>query len=128
MQDKTGERELDNLTNGWNRRTAWPQYSGIVSIEGVTGSAEIEGYRVEAADGHGGLMRTKVLTLLAAIMICSFMSVGTLQAEQGLSVGYGLAAFMADKQVGKVEGGKNYDFIRATYLYERPFNEKRLAS
>jgi hypothetical protein len=41
-------------------------------------------------------------------------------AEQGLSVGYGFAAFNENLSPGRIEGGKNYDFFQAAYLYEIP--------
>ena len=45
-------------------------------------------------------------------------------AEQSLSVGYGFAALNERTSVGKIEGGKYYDFFQLAYLYEMPFWKK----
>jgi hypothetical protein len=42
-------------------------------------------------------------------------------AEQSLSVGYGFAALNQSLSTGRIEGGRNYDFFQAAYLYEMPF-------
>ncbi len=65
--------------------------------------------------------------VLVMTLLCPYALAQTSQAEHGLSVGYGLAAFMSDKHVGRVEGGSYYDYIRATYLYEKPISRKKLA-
>jgi hypothetical protein len=76
--------------------------------------------------GQGVLARAGALAIMA-VMVCFLASVKTTQAEQGFSIGYGLAAFMDGKHAGKVAGGNYYDFIRATYLYEKPFTGEKLA-
>ena len=47
--------------------------------------------------------------------------------ENGFSLGYGFAAFNRGKTTGKVEGGRSYNFVQATYLFEKPFSWKELA-
>jgi hypothetical protein len=39
--------------------------------------------------------------------------------EQGVSAGYGLAALNNHMHVGRIEGGRYYDFYQVTYLLER---------
>ena len=48
-------------------------------------------------------------------------------ADQGFSLGYGMAAFNKDRSFGKLEGDKPYNFIQATYIYEKPLSAKELA-
>jgi hypothetical protein len=44
--------------------------------------------------------------------------------EQALSFGFGFAAFNVDSADGHVEGGRDYNFVHATYLYEMPLWKK----
>ena len=47
--------------------------------------------------------------------------------DQGISVGYGMAAFNMQRSFGHLQGGKPYGFIQTTYVFERPFSTKELA-
>jgi hypothetical protein len=76
--------------------------------------------------GQGILAGAGALAFMMT-MLCPLAFAETLQSEHGLSVGYGLAAFMAEKHPGRVEGSSYYDFIRVTYLYEKPISGKKLA-
>jgi len=71
-------------------------------------------------------MRKKVLgPLLSLTMLVALWGPArSYGAEQGLSVGYGFAAFNAHTNVGRIEGGKDYDFFQLAYIYEMPFWKK----
>ena len=63
--------------------------------------------------------------VVAAVLCAGPMD--ALCADQGFSLGYGIGAFNKDSSFGKLEGGQNYSFIQATYIYEKPFSAKELA-
>ena len=42
-------------------------------------------------------------------------------ADSAFSLGYGFAAWNMGRPTFKVEGDRRYDFVQATYMYERPF-------
>jgi hypothetical protein len=65
-----------------------------------------------------------VSVLVAALFMCAGEG---LCGEDGLSLGYGFAAFNRGKETGEVEGDKSYDFAQVKYLYELPFQWKGLA-
>jgi len=45
--------------------------------------------------------------------------------EQAVTLGYGIAALNPDLHFGRIEGGRNYDFVQVTYLVERPCTDYR---
>jgi hypothetical protein len=59
--------------------------------------------------------------VLVFSVVSTFMAFSGSAADEGLSVGYGLAALNDEKQVGRIQGGRYYDFFQFTFLYERPF-------
>jgi hypothetical protein len=59
--------------------------------------------------------------LLALFLL---LSVASNAGEQALSAGYGLAALNVNVADRHIEGGRNYNFVHATYLYEIPFWKK----
>jgi len=63
--------------------------------------------------------------VVAAVLCCCSMNAWC--ADSGFSIGYGIAAFNREKPFGDVEGDRPYDFIQATYIYEKPFSPKELA-
>jgi hypothetical protein len=44
--------------------------------------------------------------------------------EQGVSVGYGFAAYNDERHTGKIEGGEYYDFSQLSYILETPLSVK----
>ena len=72
------------------------------------------------------IMKAAFLGCVLAAALLMFAGEG-LCGEDGLSLGFGFAAFNKGKATGKVEGDKSYDFVQAKYLYERPFQWKGLA-
>ena len=71
-------------------------------------------------------MKAPFFACLLVAALLAFAGVG-LCGESGFSLGYGFAAFNQGKSTGKVEGGKSYNFVQATYVYEKPFSWKELA-
>jgi hypothetical protein len=69
-------------------------------------------------------LRQIVCCLVLSLMVLAFLSVDCRAGDQGLSFGYGFAALNKHTSTGRIEGGKNYDFIQASYLYEKPIWEK----
>ncbi len=66
----------------------------------------------------------KYLTLSALVcVVCLGIPTAGLAFDQGVSIGYGLAAYNNEKQPGRIEGGRYYDFFQCTYLLERPFRD-----
>ncbi len=53
-------------------------------------------------------------------VVCAAIPTVGAALDQGVSVGYGLAAYNPGKHVGRIEGGREYDFFQVTYLLERP--------
>ena len=71
-------------------------------------------------------MRRGLLFCVVAVVLLT----GTMNAwcaDQGFSLGYGIAAFNKDRSFGKLDGNKPYNFIQATYIYEKPLSAKELA-
>jgi hypothetical protein len=69
--------------------------------------------------------RLLAICTLVAVLFCAPLA--AFCGENGFSLGYGFAAFNKGKSTGKLEGGKNYNFMQAVYVYERPFSSKELA-
>jgi len=66
--------------------------------------------------------------VLVLSVVPMFLPFSGSAADEGLSVGYGLAALDYDKHIGRIQGGEYYDFFQFTFLYERPFQDyNRLA-
>jgi hypothetical protein len=65
-----------------------------------------------------------VSTVLAILLLAPLAA---FCGDQGVSVGYGMAAFNMQRSFGHLEGGKPYGFIQTTYVFERPFSTKELA-
>ncbi len=68
--------------------------------------------------------------LIFFCVIAAIMCTGPMNgwgADQGFSLGYGIAAFNKGKSFGEVEGDRHYNFIQATYIYEKPLSPKELA-
>jgi hypothetical protein len=63
----------------------------------------------------------RYLLLLLPSFLLLFLSIESHAGEQGLSVSYGFAAFNDHTSTGKVEGGKEYDFLQLAYLHESPY-------
>ena len=66
-------------------------------------------------------MNRSIRPLLFCVVFMLLMPPFGRAADEGLSIGYGLAALNWEKQVGRIEGGRDYDFSQITFLYERPF-------
>jgi len=62
----------------------------------------------------------RLIRLLLFSTICVLLPLSGRAADEGLSIGYGLAALDYDKHIGRIEGGRCYDFLQLTFLYERP--------
>jgi len=60
------------------------------------------------------------------VLLCAGPVRGLCQ-DYGVSLGYGFAAFNKDNSTGKIQGGKSYSFIQATFLYEKPLSPRELA-
>lgn len=69
----------------------------------------------------------KTFVCLFAFLLVLF-SAGRMDvcAENAFSLGYGFAAWNVGRPAFKVEGDRRYDFVQATYMYERPFLWKGL--
>lgn len=65
-----------------------------------------------------------ICPVLFTICVAPFSA---LCAEHAVSIGYGLAAFNDERSLGKIEGGRYYDFVQAVYIYERPLSLRGLA-
>ncbi len=64
----------------------------------------------------------KHLLLIALLsVVCMGIPTGVPAFDQGVSVGYGLADLDYHKHVGRIQGGREYDFFQFTYLLERRF-------
>jgi hypothetical protein len=63
--------------------------------------------------------------VIAAVLLTGPMK--ALCADYGFSLGYGIGAFNKDSSFGRLGDGKAYNFIQATYIYEKPFSAKELA-
>ncbi len=61
---------------------------------------------------------------MPAVALAVLPNVGR-PADHALSVGYGVAILNADKQTGRIQGGRYYDFFQLTYLWERPTRDYR---
>jgi hypothetical protein len=66
----------------------------------------------------------RYLLLLLPSFLLLFLSIESHAGEQGLSLGYGFAALNKNSSTGKVEGGKEYDFLQLAYLHESPYWKK----
>jgi len=66
--------------------------------------------------GNGGIKRLLQVLLLSVVCLAEPASA----LEQALSVGYGIAALNPELHLGRIEGGRAYDFFQVTYLLERP--------
>ena len=66
-------------------------------------------------------MQRIVWYLLLSLPLCVFLPVNSYAGEQGLTIGYGFAALNSRTVTGEIEGGKTYDFLQVTYLYESPY-------
>jgi hypothetical protein len=58
-------------------------------------------------------------------VVCVAIPIAGPAFDQGISLGYGLAAFNNQKHLGRIEGGREYDFFQVNYLLERPFRDFR---
>lgn len=67
--------------------------------------------------------------LVICVLLVSLLAVlpDGVCGENGFSFGAGFGAFNNGKSLGKLEGGKSYNFIQAVYVYEKPFSTKELA-
>ena len=61
-------------------------------------------------------MRLLPLCVICTLLLPVFQS----SADEGLSVGYGVADLNVDKHLGRVQGSEYYDFFQFTFLYEKP--------
>jgi hypothetical protein len=61
-----------------------------------------------------------VCCLLLSLPLVLFLSARNCAGEQALTLGYGFAALNAHTSGGEIEGGKKYDFLHVSYLYENP--------
>jgi hypothetical protein len=60
----------------------------------------------------------KLLFLIGLLLaVCPAAPAWTV--DQAVSVGYGVAALNPDLHWGRIEGGRDYDFLQFTYLLER---------
>jgi len=71
-------------------------------------------------------MKARFLIFILLTALLGFAAEGRC-GENGFSLGYGFAAFNQGRSGGKIEGGKDYNFVQATYLFEKPFSWKELA-
>lgn len=62
--------------------------------------------------------------LFPAFVLCMLLSLVVAQAacsaEHAVAVGYGFGVLNTNKRTARIEGGRNYDYFQASYLYERP--------
>jgi hypothetical protein len=69
----------------------------------------------------------KLCSVLLVLSIWFVLPLSAVAADHGLSLGYGFGAFNLERPLGRVEGGKSYNFIQASYFYEKPLSSKELA-
>jgi len=69
----------------------------------------------------------KAFSVSIVLTVLLLAPLTALCGDQGLSLGYGIAAFNMQRSFGHLEGGKPYGFIQTTYIFERPFSTKELA-
>ena len=65
----------------------------------------------------------QLVWVLVFSVVCLLMPIPGRAADEGLSVGYGLGALNYEKQIGRIQGGRYYDFFQFTFVYERPFQD-----
>jgi hypothetical protein len=66
-------------------------------------------------------MKSFSFSALALCMLLSIVFAQTAASEDhAVTAGYGFGLLNTNKRTAKMEGGKNYDYFRASYLYERP--------
>jgi hypothetical protein len=53
-------------------------------------------------------------------VVCMIIPTAGQAFDQGVTIGYGLAAYNKHTHLGTIEGGRGYDFVQLTYLLERP--------
>lgn len=58
--------------------------------------------------------------LLMGLILVVCAAAPAYAVEQAMSVGYGFGALNPGLHLGRIEGGRNYDFFQITYLVERP--------
>jgi hypothetical protein len=78
---------------------------------------------------RGGPMKRKMRWIVCFWLGCMLLCLSEapcLRAEQAVSLGYGLAAYNAERHTGRIEGGKHYDFAQVTYIFEQPFAANQL--
>ena len=69
----------------------------------------------------------KGFLVYAVFVVLLLAPLAAFSGDQGLSIGYGIAAFNEQRSFGHLEGGKPYSFIQTTYFYDKPFSTKELA-
>lgn len=65
-------------------------------------------------------MRKPQTFAVIALACLLFVPVAASAADHAFSVGYGFAALSPGMHLGRIQGGRNYDFFQFSYLYERP--------
>lgn len=72
------------------------------------------------------MKRTCAMVLF--LLLCLFLKVeGVQAADKGIWAAYGFGAFNLNKRIGRIEGGRYYDFFQLGYIYERPCHYRQLA-
>jgi hypothetical protein len=75
-----------------------------------------------SATVHVPVRRTiRCLLLLLTPLLFILLSTNSYAGEQGLSVGYGFAAFNKNTDTGEIERERTYNFLQLTYFYENPY-------
>lgn len=71
-------------------------------------------------------MKSLVASMLCMLLLLMF-SPAAFAADHAITVGYGFGALNIRKHTMRIEGGRDYDFFQASYLYERPCHYPNVA-
>jgi hypothetical protein len=69
----------------------------------------------------------KRLVVMLFLVLLLFAAHDSFAVDSGLWLSYGFGALNVHKRIGRIEGGRNYDFFQLGYIWERPCHFRQLA-
>lgn len=73
------------------------------------------------------MKRSLFLAFTLCVLVSLMLPPVSFSADHAVTVGYGFGALNINKHIMRIEGGKDYDFFQASYLYERPCHYPNVA-